>query len=72
MGHLKVADLDLPAGIAVAFQSEIDRGWDGVVDFDGKPYLILAIEIDPVGGIATVRLSKLKARRVSRLDLDTP
>jgi hypothetical protein len=60
MGQLKTADLDLPASIALSFQEAIDRGWDGVLDWEGKPYLVLAIEIDPVSGIGTIRVSKLR------------
>lgn len=57
MGKLKIVDFDLPSGIAIAFQAEIDRGWDGIVDFEGKPYLVMAIEYDPESGIGTVRVS---------------
>lgn len=61
MAHLKSVAIDMPIAIVEKFQNEIDRGWDGEIVLDEKPFLVIAIELGPRGsGRGTVRVAKLK------------
>lgn len=63
---MKTMTIDMPAAVAMAFQQQVDAGWDGIIHINGAEHLMLAIHLNPEqesNRTATLSVSKLKAKR---------
>jgi hypothetical protein len=64
MGQLKTSCLVVPSEIAIACQTAIDAGWDGILKLDEKEFLVVGISYNaPSVGGGILQIAKLKAKR---------
>jgi len=61
---LGVKHLLVPSAVAMACQTEIDQGWDGILKLDEKEFLVIGISYNaPSLGCGVLQLAPLKKAR---------